>query len=107
MDAGNAEHLNEPDWAAFIAIDWADRKHDWAMEVPGQNKRERGQMASSAWVADTVPAIRYRLPRKAFGSDPAHGRDAAPRRHLCSRSPAPLLSPPAAGHGRSVCRVSA
>jgi len=26
MDAGNAERLTEPDWAAFIAIDWADQK---------------------------------------------------------------------------------
>ena len=45
----------EPDWAAFIAIDWADAKHDWAMEVPGQKKRERGQIAHTpeaidAWV---------------------------------------------------------
>ncbi len=45
----------EPDWAAFIAIDGADAKHDWAMEVPGQKKRERGQIAHTpeaidAWV---------------------------------------------------------
>ena len=37
--------LSEPDWAAFIAIDWADQKHDWAMQVPGKNKREHGQLA--------------------------------------------------------------
>ena len=45
----------EPDWAAFIALDWADAKHDWAMEVPGQKQRERGQIAHTpeaidAWV---------------------------------------------------------
>ncbi len=45
----------EPDWAAFIAIDWADRKHDWAMQVPGQKKRESGQLphqpeAIHSWV---------------------------------------------------------
>jgi hypothetical protein len=48
--------LIEPEWAAFIALDWADQKHDWAMEVPGQSKRERGQVAHTpealdAWVA--------------------------------------------------------
>lgn len=51
------EPIKEPDWAAFIAIDWADQKHDWAMEVPGENKRERGQVAHSpealhAWVTE-------------------------------------------------------
>jgi hypothetical protein len=35
--------LAEPDWAAFIALDWGDQKHDWAMAVPGVNIRERGQ----------------------------------------------------------------
>lgn len=34
----------EPEYAAFIAIDWADRKHDWAMQAAGQSKRETGQL---------------------------------------------------------------
>lgn len=46
----------EPDWAAFLAVDWADQKHDWAMQVAGQSKRESGQLrhtpeAIHAWVA--------------------------------------------------------
>jgi len=62
MDAGNAERLTEPDWAAFIAIDWADQKHDWAMEVPGQSKRERGQMAHTPEAIDTwVTQLRQRF----------------------------------------------
>lgn len=45
----------EPDWVAFIAMDWADQKHDWAMQVAGQSKRESGQLrhtpeAIHAWV---------------------------------------------------------
>ena len=52
MDAGNTECLTEPNWAAFIAIDWADQKHDWAMDVPGQTKRERGQMPHSPEAID-------------------------------------------------------
>ena len=28
-------------FAAFIGIDWADKKHDVCLHVPGQKKRER------------------------------------------------------------------
>lgn len=50
------EQIPEPDWAAFIAIDWSDQKHDWAMQVAGEKKRERGQLVHSpeainAWIA--------------------------------------------------------
>jgi transposase len=34
--------LNPPDYAAFIAIDWADQKHAWSLQVAGQTKRETG-----------------------------------------------------------------
>lgn len=33
---------NEPDFAAFIAIDWADREHAWAIQVAGTTRRENG-----------------------------------------------------------------
>jgi transposase len=36
---------NEPDFAAFIAIDWADREHAWAMQVAGGPSRETGKLA--------------------------------------------------------------
>lgn len=44
----------EPEFAAFIAIDWADREHAWAMEVAGSGLRERGKVehtpeAIEAW----------------------------------------------------------
>jgi transposase len=35
----------EPDFAAFIAIDWADREHAWSMQVAGSTKRETGKFA--------------------------------------------------------------
>ena len=35
--------VNEPEFAAFIAIDWADREHVWAMELPGGGQRETGK----------------------------------------------------------------
>ena len=56
------EPVKEPDWAAFIAVDWADQKHDWAMEVPGENTRERGQVAHSPEALDVwVMQLRQRF----------------------------------------------
>jgi hypothetical protein len=34
----------EPQFAALIAIDWADQKHVWAMEIPGQTKSQTGSL---------------------------------------------------------------
>src|ERR1700712_4549261 len=56
MQTTNDEQTSEPDWAAFIAIDWADQKHDWAMQVAGRRERESGQLrhtpeAIEEWVA--------------------------------------------------------
>lgn len=47
---------NEPDFVAFLAIDWADREHAWALEIPGARQRERGKLehtpeAIDAWAA--------------------------------------------------------
>jgi transposase len=35
---------NEPDFAAFVAIDWGDEKHAWSMETPAGGGRERGRL---------------------------------------------------------------
>ncbi len=52
----------EPDWAALIAIDWADQKHDWAMAVPGENIRERGQVTHTPEALDVwVGQLRQRF----------------------------------------------
>lgn len=47
----------EPEYAAYIAIDWADREHAWSLEVAGSGKRETGKLAQSpeaieAWAAE-------------------------------------------------------
>ena len=47
----------EPQFAALIAIDWADQKHVWAMEIPGQTKSQTGSLphtpeAIDAWAAE-------------------------------------------------------
>jgi len=32
------------EFAAWVAIDWADQKHAWALEIPGSSKRESGSL---------------------------------------------------------------
>ena len=45
----------EPQFAAFIGIDWADKKHVWRLQAVGSEKRESGELehtpeAVEAWV---------------------------------------------------------
>lgn len=45
----------EPQFAAFVGIDWADRKHVWCLQAAGSQKRESGELvhtpeAVEAWV---------------------------------------------------------
>ena len=42
----------EPDFVAFIAIDWADREHAWAMQVAGSSKRETGKFEHTPEAVD-------------------------------------------------------
>jgi transposase len=46
----------EPEWAAFVAIDWADQKHDWRLLAAGAKHPECGELkntpeALEEWVA--------------------------------------------------------
>jgi transposase len=46
----------EPDYAAFIAIDWADQKHAYSLQMAGQSKKESGTLEQKpevigSWVA--------------------------------------------------------
>jgi transposase len=34
----------QPNYAAHVGIDWADRKHDWALAAPGQARAEHGEV---------------------------------------------------------------
>jgi hypothetical protein len=45
------------EFAAFVAIDWADQKHVWALEVPGSSGRQSGNLdhtpeAVDVWAAE-------------------------------------------------------
>ncbi|MBO0783916.1 MAG: IS110 family transposase [Ktedonobacteraceae bacterium] len=55
MKSTYIEQTQEP-YAAYLAIDWADEKHDFALQVPGQTKKETGTLeqkpeAIGAWMA--------------------------------------------------------
>ena len=61
MTGGNKEKLMsqkqaEIQYAAFLAIDWADQKHVWSLQEANSSTRERGEVdhmpeAVEAWVA--------------------------------------------------------
>jgi transposase len=47
----------EPQLAAFVSIDWADKKHVWCLQAAGSEKRESGELvhtpeAVEAWVGE-------------------------------------------------------
>jgi hypothetical protein len=53
----------ETDFAALVGIDWADQKHAWAMQIPGQREVERGDLdhtpeAVEFWAAELARSIR-------------------------------------------------
>ncbi len=66
----------EPEFAAFLAIDWADKEHAWALEVPGTGQRETGTFkhtpeAIEAWA--TSLAVRFEGRRIAVGLEQSRG----------------------------------
>jgi len=52
----------EPDWAAFVAIDWADQKHCWKLCAAGSGKYEDGTMENTPEVlVDWATKLRDRF----------------------------------------------
>ncbi len=52
----------EPEFAAFVGIDWADRKHVWCLQAAGSTQRETGELehkveAVETWVAELMSTI--------------------------------------------------
>src|SRR5258708_17870055 len=44
MNASLNNDETQNDYAAFIAIDWADQKHVFSLQVAGQTKKETGTL---------------------------------------------------------------
>jgi Transposase len=55
----------EPEFAAFMGIDWADQKHTWCLQTAGSEQRESGELehtpeAVESWVAHLCPRFAQR-----------------------------------------------
>jgi transposase len=55
VSTSSTQPQNEPEYVALVAIDWADKKHVWSLEVTATNRRECGSIAHTpeaveAWV---------------------------------------------------------
>lgn len=51
-----SQNLDPTDYAAYLAIDWADQQHVWSLQVAGQTKKETGTLEQKPevigpWVA--------------------------------------------------------
>jgi len=42
-----ASQGTEPEFAAFVAIDWADKIHYWSLRAAGSNQIERGEVENT------------------------------------------------------------
>lgn len=67
---------DEPEYAAFVALDWADQEHAWALEWAGSGKREHGKLkhtpeAIDAWAVEL--ATRFGGRPIAVGLEQARG----------------------------------
>ena len=54
--AGQGGGVDEPRFAAYVAIDWGDSKHVWSLQPADSDRRERGEIehspeAVAAWAA--------------------------------------------------------
>jgi len=52
----------EPEFVAFVGIDWADQKHVWCWQRAGSTQREQGELkhtpeAVEAWVGELCRAL--------------------------------------------------
>ena len=51
------EKVGEPEFVAFVGIDWADQKHGWCLQAANSTKREGGELEDKpevveAWVSE-------------------------------------------------------
>src|SRR5881397_2248877 len=55
-DATLSTKIAEPEWAALVAIDWADQKHFWRLALADSGQQEQGQLANTPEAVDTWAA---------------------------------------------------
>src|SRR5215831_14078918 len=47
---------SEPEWAAYVAIDWADQKHYWKLVPAGSQRQEQGELQNTPEAVETWAA---------------------------------------------------
>jgi transposase len=55
-DATLSSTTAEPEWAAFVAIDWADQKHFWRLACADSGQQEQGELENTPEAVDTWAA---------------------------------------------------
>lgn len=45
--------IAEPEWAAFVAIDWADQKHFWRLALADSGQQEQGELENTPEAVET------------------------------------------------------
>ena len=62
MNASPEQHTPLTDYAAFLAIDWADQKHVFSLQVAGQTKKETGTLEHKPeWIGPWLAKLRDRF----------------------------------------------
>lgn len=52
MEDSKVSRPAEPDWAAFVALDWADKQHFWRLAVAGCQQQEHGELENTPEAVD-------------------------------------------------------
>jgi hypothetical protein len=47
---------SEPEWAAYVAIDWADQKHYWRLAPADSQQQEQGELQNTPEAVETWAA---------------------------------------------------
>src|ERR1039458_4176531 len=97
----------EPQFAAFVAIDWADQKHAWSLQAAGSDQREADEMkhtpeAVGAWVS--MLSARFAGQPIAVALEQSHGALVFMLGQYADLHLYPI-HPRAAAQGRAVPRV--
>ena len=57
--------VREPEFAAYVGIDWADKKHVWSLQVAATGKREEGEVEHSPEaVEEWINGLMVRFPEQ-------------------------------------------
>ena len=74
MNTSNGQQA-EPEFAAYVGLDWSDKKHAWSLEPAGSGKTERGEFGSDPQkVEEWVETLNRRFAGKPIAVGLEHTR---------------------------------